>query len=411
MKMSKLFQWNEHFCVIRRPAVAILSSLLALPICSSAWANENVLDTLQVHGFLSQALIITDDNDFFGSSSENAGSLEYTEIGVNASIRPHRNVLVAAQVLSRRAGGETSDAIPTLDYGVVDYQMVSNQQRTLGLQVGRFKNPFGIYNQTRDVAFTRPSILLPQSIYFDRTRSLGIAGDGASIYHEERTQSGVFRFQAGVGKTRIEDDVDQALGLKRFPGSLRAGSSAIGQIRYEDNGGHFLMALSTASANADYEDAQPPLTNGSFQFQPWVFSLQYNDELWSLTSEYALRTIELDGFNPAIDQKKTGESWYVQYTRRMDNDWQWLIRFDRLVNDRNDRSGTRYAQSGLGPAHSQFADDITFGVQWTPRPNLMLAGEYHHVDGTGWLPLHKDADASETSRHWNMLLFQLSLRF
>ncbi len=95
----------------------------------------------------------------------------------------------------------------------------------------------------------------------------------------------------------------------------------------------------------------------------------------------------------------------------MDNDWQWLIRFDRLVNDRSDRSGTQYAQSGLGPAHSQFADDVTFGVQWTPRPNLMLAGEYHHVDGTGWLPLHKDADASETSRHWNMLLFQLSLRF
>ncbi|ERS85051.1 hypothetical protein Q671_09630 [Halomonas sp. PBN3] len=33
--------------------------------------------------------------------------------------------------------------------------MISNQPRTLGIQVGRFKNPFGFYNQTRDVAFTR----------------------------------------------------------------------------------------------------------------------------------------------------------------------------------------------------------------------------------------------------------------
>ncbi len=405
------FQWSEGVSLARmRTALAWLGLLVFSPF-APAWANDSVFDTLQVHGFLSQALVITDDNNFFGKSSENAGSLEYTEVGLNASLRPHANILVAAQLLSRRAGGDTRDAIPTLDYGVVDYQVVSNQQRTLGLQLGRFKNPFGLYNQTRDMAFTRPSILLPQSIYFDRTRSLGMAGDGASLYHEERTQAGVVRFQAGVGKARVEDDVDLALGLNRFPGTLQAGSSAIGQVRFEDNNGRFLMALSTASANADYEGSQPPLDNGSFQFQPWVFSLQYNHERWSLTSEYALRTVELDGFNPAIDQKKTGESWYLQYTRRVDSDWQWLLRFDRLINDRNDRSGSTYEQSGLGPAHSQFADDITVGVQWTPRPNLMVAGEYHHVDGTGWLPLDSDANASAKSRHWNMLLFQLSVRF
>ncbi len=411
MRVSMSFQWNEGISIACKHTKWFWMSLLAAYPFAPTWANDSMLDTLQVHGFLSQALVITDDNDFFGNSSKNVGSLEYTELGINASIRPHSNVLVAAQILSRRAGGETSDAIPTLDYGVVDYQMVSNQQRTLGLQLGRFKNPFGLYNQTRDVAFTRPSILLPQSIYFDRTRSLGMAGDGASLYHEERTQAGVFRFQAGVGKARIEDDVDLALRLDRFPGTLQAGSSAIGQVRFEDNSGRFLMAVSTASANANYQGSQPPLDNGSFQFLPWVFSLQYNHELWSLTSEYALRTIELDGFNPGIDQKKTGESWYVQYTRRVASDWQWLVRFDRLINDRNDRSGSAYEQSGLSPAHSQFADDITVGVQWMPRPNIMLAGEYHHVDGTGWLPLNTDASASETSRHWNMLLFQLSLRF
>ncbi|MFD2989988.1 hypothetical protein [Sphingopyxis terrae] len=90
-------------------------------------------------------------------------------------------------MLSRRAGGDTSDAAPTLDYGVVDYQMLASPARTLGVQVGRFKNPFGLYNQTRDVAFTRPSILLPQSIYFDRTRALGLAADGISLYAEEHT--------------------------------------------------------------------------------------------------------------------------------------------------------------------------------------------------------------------------------
>ena len=80
-----------------------LLATLALP-AGQAWADERVLDTLQMHGFLSQALVITDDNNVFGPSSERDGSLKYTEIGANASIRPHENVLLAAQILSRRAG-------------------------------------------------------------------------------------------------------------------------------------------------------------------------------------------------------------------------------------------------------------------------------------------------------------------
>ncbi|HSP58980.1 MAG TPA: hypothetical protein VLO12_11820, partial [Halomonas sp.] len=60
--------------------------------------EEAVLDTLQLHGFLSQALVITDHNDFFGPSSSDEGSLKYTEIGLNASLRPHQDVLIAAQV-------------------------------------------------------------------------------------------------------------------------------------------------------------------------------------------------------------------------------------------------------------------------------------------------------------------------
>ncbi|WP_342714265.1 hypothetical protein [Halomonas saccharevitans] len=100
-----------------------------------ARGEERVLDTLQMHGFLSQALIITDDNDFFGPSSEDEGSFKFTEIGANVSLRPHEDILLATQVLSRRAGGDGSNARPMLDYGIVDYQMLSNQQRTFGIQL------------------------------------------------------------------------------------------------------------------------------------------------------------------------------------------------------------------------------------------------------------------------------------
>ncbi|MCL7941858.1 hypothetical protein M8009_16325 [Halomonas sp. ATCH28] len=407
MIVSKSFRWSDSRSMIA------MAAALALGLSAQARSDEGVLDTLQVHGFLSQAMIITDDNNFFGPSSEDEGSFKFTEIGANASLRPHEDVLLAAQVLSRRSGGDGSDATPKLDYGLIDYQMLSDQQRTFGIQLGRFKNPFGFYNQTRDVAFTRPSILLPQSIYFDRTRSLGLAGDGVSLYHEERLETGALRLQAGFGQVRIEDDVDRTLGLERFPGSLEPDTSAIGQIRYEHDGGRIVTALSTASANAEYDSPPGMPGNGKFHFEPWVLSFQYNQELWSLTAEYAIRKLELEGFNAFADSERNGESWYIQYTRRFNNDWQWLVRYDSLVNDRGDRSGKEFEASTGGsiPAHTQFADDITLGLQWTPHPRVMLAGEYHHVDGTGWLPTQDNPDPSETSRRWNMLLFQLSLRF
>jgi len=389
-----------------------MAALLVLGLPGQVHSAEGVMGTLQMHGFLSQALVITDDNNFFGPS-EDGGSFKFTEIGANVSLRPHQDVLLAAQVLSRRAGGDGEDATLKLDYGLIDYQMLSTQQRTFGIQVGRIKNPFGFYNQTRDVAFTRPSILLPQSIYFDRTRSLGLAGDGLNLYHEERLKTGVLRLQAGFGKARIEDDADRALGLDRFPGSLEPNTSAITQARYEHDGGRIIMALSTASVNAEYDSPPGMPGDGTFHFKPWVVSFQYNQEFWSLTAEYAIRKLELEGFNAFADSERNGESWYVQYTRRFLDDWQGLVRYDSLVNDRSDRSGKEFEAStgGAIPAHTQFADDITLGLQWTPHPRVMLASEYHHVDGTGWLPIQDNPDPAKTERYWNMLLFQLSLRF
>ena len=406
MIMSKSFRWSEY------RAVAALLGVFIVSLPTNARSEESVMDTLQVHGFLSQALVITDDNNFFGPSSQDEGSFEFTEVGLNVSLRPHQDVLLAAQMLSRRAGGDGSDARPKLDYGLIDYQMISDQQRTFGIQLGRIKNPFGFYNQTRDVAFTRPSILLPQSIYFDRTRSLALTGDGLTLYVEERLNNGVVRGQLGVGEPQAGDDLNQTLQLNRILGSFDPQQSAIAQVRYEHDAGRFVAALSHANAKSQIDSHYPNVSDGDFYFRPWIFSLQYNQELWSVTAEYALRRSGLKNFNqPALNFDTTGESWYVQYNRRFYDDWQWLIRYDSLTSNRSDPNGENYEASGLGPAHSQFADDLTFGLQWTPHPQVMLAGEYHHVDGTGWLPNQDNPDVETTSRRWNMWLFQLSLRF
>ena len=81
MIVSKLFQWIEY------RITAITVSIFALISSSHVMGDDSVMDSFQVHGFLSQALVITDDNNFFGPSSEDNGSFEFTEIGLNASSR------------------------------------------------------------------------------------------------------------------------------------------------------------------------------------------------------------------------------------------------------------------------------------------------------------------------------------
>ncbi len=371
---------------------------------------DGVLDTLQTHGFVSQGFVLTDDNNLFGPSSD-GGSLQFTEVGLNASLQPHSDVLIAAQVLSRRAGGDGRAARPRLDYAILDYQVHSDRNRHWGVQVGRPKIPLGLYNQTRDVAFTRPSILLPQSIYFDRTRSMALSSDGLVVYGEERMPSGALRWQIGAGVPQAEEDLAEAVFLDDPQGRFRGRPSGIAQLLYEHDGGRVIGAFSVGRLRAEFDSAAPELDGGQFLLRPWVLSLQYNAEQWSLTGEYALRESSLSGAGVAREFDVTGESAYVQYSRRFREDWQWLVRFDVLYADRTDRSGSDFETATDLPAHSRFAKDLTFGLQWQPHPQLLVAAEYHRVDGTGWLPRRDNPDAFATERRWDAFLLQTSLRF
>lgn len=154
-------------------------------LCGPALALE-LFEGFQVHGFLSQGYILTTNNNFFGSS-ERGGSLDFTEMGINASwmVRPY--LQTAVQILSRRAG-EAAENEPELDFALLDYTAVETADRRLGVRGGRVRLPFGLYGDTRDVAFTRPSILLPQSIYFDRTPRAGNFGRRDPVLCRRRTR-------------------------------------------------------------------------------------------------------------------------------------------------------------------------------------------------------------------------------
>lgn len=392
-----------------------------------AWINnaadwyqkKSVQGDLQIHGFIGQSYIVTSHNDVFGNSDK-GGSFGLTEAGLNASFRPLPKLLVSAQVLSRRAG-EGSSGMPRLDFAFLDYRLYSHEANQFGIRAGRLKNPFGFYNDTRDVPFTRPSILLPQSIYFDRTRNLGMSGDSVQVYGDlSHPKWGSFSTQFGIWWPIVHDrDTKTSVFVPGMHGHLTREPSYIGRGIYETNDKRIRLAVSGIWLNTNYMSASNDTLisdgSGSLQFSPIYFSAQYNAERWSLTSEYAIRHFAYSNFNnKALDGTNFyGESYYVQGEYRFTPKWEGFVRYDALFTDRSDKSGKQWAsetgQNGL--EHSRYAKDITVGLRWNVTPEFMLRAEYHHVIGTGWLSKLDNPNPALTNKEWDLFAIQGSYRF
>ncbi len=381
-------------------------------MCGSALAFE-VFDGFQVHGFLSQGYFKTSANNIFGNS-DGSGSLDFSEIGINASWIPLPRLQLSTQLISRRAG-EGADGEVELDVGLADYSFLETAEARFGVRLGRVRLPLGLYNDTRDVPFARPSILLPQSIYPDAARTQQLSADGGMIYGAYHGTWGDLSVELGGVLPQVQNvDTEIEFFFQDLPGELDPEPSFVGRMIYEYGGGRFRLAVSGARVETQYEPrlAFPDdLTAGTNLFEPVIFSAQYNAERWSLTAEYRLLFDQSKGFGPLFpDDDIVGEAYYAQAIYRLDPHWEAVLRYDALYHDRDDRDGTEFkAETGL-PANLQFANDWTVGLRYNITSSLMMRAEYHWVYGTGWVSI-RDNDPSMVDKQWDIFALLVSYRF
>jgi len=362
-------------------------------------------DSMQVHGFLSQGFIHTSDNNFFGHSDDSL-STDFRELGLNSSWSVLPDLQLAMQVVWRDAG-QTDEGDLRIDYGLASYNLLSTESSLLTIRAGRVPTPLGFYNDTRDVASTRPSIFLPQSIYFDANRNLALSADGGYLYGEHRTDIGDFSFNFGLVIPRTDDPDFKSVILNGSSGSVQGDTSWVARVEYESPGDRVRLGVTYADFLSDFHSSSQVWNQGSFHFNPLILSAQYNAEKWSLTAEYALRHTRLDYLN-VNDVSFTGQSYYIQGAYHFTDKLEGLVRYDELVWDLDDQYGYRWPAQ-LGPQFSRYARDWTFGLRYEILPSLMLSAEYHHVNGTGWLARLENPQGE--TRNWDMYAFMLSYNF
>ncbi len=377
-----------------------LAVALGNAIFSSPAVAYDLTDNVQVHGFASQAYVSTTANRYFGPSD--TGSFDFRELGVNLSWQALPNLQFAAQVGSRKAGGAEPNARPRFDYALVDFAFYNSASGRAGVRVGRHRNPLGFYNLTRDVANTRPSIFLPESIYTDAARNLLLSLDGAQLYGESRTAVGDFFLDFGAGNVILDPISKQ---------SAKPATTYVGRLLYEHDGGRIRLALTGADAHVDL--ISPPFPSPKLSLRTYILSAQYNEEKWSLTAEALPDSkTSITGLAPLIaDTTTKGLSYYLQGTYRFTPVWEGMLRYDVLYSDKTDKSGARYAATTGLPAYSRFAKDWTVGLGWNVRPDTKIRAEYHRVDGTGWLSTRENPSPLSTKQRWDMFALQASYNF
>src|SRR5579863_10331752 len=115
--------------------------------------------TVQVHGFVSQGFIYTNDNNWL-TMNTSQGSAAFTDFGLNVSSQVTDKLRVGAQGYDRNLG-QLGQYHPSLDWAVVDYRF----KPWFGVRGGKVKTAFGLYSDIQDSDFLRTFVLLPQSIY------------------------------------------------------------------------------------------------------------------------------------------------------------------------------------------------------------------------------------------------------
>lgn len=389
---------------MKRIATILLLSLVILPLQA---------EDIKIHGFVAQGLIQAQDSNFVNDDGD--VSLKLTEVGVNASYKINSQLRVAGQGVYLNGGNRYPEGL-RIDYLFLDWHLVSNADWQFKLQLGRNKNYHWLYSSTRDVPHTRPSIILPQSLYFDAFRDVALGVDGLTVIVNTQNYLGDWDFNLSVGTSPISEEQTANLLGDLASGELEHKKDQQFSVYWRPVKSQWQLGMSLLDADFSYAAGENDvLFNGKETSQRIALHILYQGERWEFVSELLRERVILSNFvYPGFNSDKTSEGGYVQARYFLNPKFNLMARLDIYDQDRKDRKGlgiTAMSQ-GLVPAYFGYMDQATLGLSWKIAKNMQLQGEYHRVKGAGRLAPFLVPDVINNNHlYWDMWALQLMYWF
>lgn len=405
---SKAFKQLKNSTVSQ---IALLSCL-TLPFTVNAQDGNN--EKLQLHGFIAQGLVNVNGSDFVNDSGDI--TTELTEIGINASYQFTPTLRFAGQAVYLDGGNRFSKGA-RIDYALLDWMFYNDSNWLANLYLGRYKNTHWLYSGTRDVPHTRPSIILPQSIYFDGFRDIAMGSDGASTklsYSGENIGELDFTFSYGSSELDKDDiqlllgDMAQGTGDQKYVGQA--------SIYWTPEFSSWRFGLSMVDSVFTYEATPSDMfADAEFAFKQYTFAAMYEGEFWEFSSETTISDFGIEGFYvDGFEQTKVGQGIYLQTRYRLTDKVRLLARVEKFYADRDDKDGKKLEAEtgGLVPAYFGYQNSAVVGASVDFSDNLRVQMEYHRVQGTARLtPVVFPNVLLNDSEDWDMWALQLMYWF
>jgi hypothetical protein len=370
---------------------------------------------IYINGYIGVGYAIESANNFLDSKKDENKLIEGA---LNVTYEYNNNISFAGQVAYREFGEYFTDKTLRVDYANINYttSFLTNSEQSLS--IGRIKIPSGIYNSSRDTPITRPSILMPQSGYFDLFRNLWLSTDGIIISSSHQLTHGLVSISGGYGKTHIDDNFSNAaLGQDAF-GSWNGGSLSLIDIRF--NFDSLLFGLSYNNIHPKYlstsSDTIPlfpvgnkisPVINGNVDVSSYTAFIQYNLGRFEITSEYIYRDIISSGFIPAPPTKRDMDGYYAQLKYAASPSLNLMVRFDQFYRSADQKNGVE-TPIGTDPPWYNNATTSSVGFNYNINEHWSIIADVHYIKGSGWLPpFSYQVPESVEKKHWILSAFEV----
>jgi hypothetical protein len=363
------------------------------------------------HGFAAQGLVKSADSEFVDDPSK--WSLHLTEAGINGRVTFNDKLQFVAQGVYLDGGNRFPDGT-RIDYAFFDYALKQSSSWTANVHLGRYKNLHWFHSATQDVPHTRPSAILPQSVYFDGFRDVSLSSDGVAFTSTLLREHGDIQINWSLGKANFPQDL-----TRTFLGNSASGDAEQRFVHQFSvywtpafSGWH--LGISWLDTEFTY-DAQPEefLTDGESMFSRYQISARYSAENFELTSELLIEDVEIDGIAEfAVD--RMGYGGYLQGRYFVSPELSAMLRYDTYYLDKDDRSGNRLSQTfgGLVPNYAGYMHTYSVGVRWDIAEKWRLQAEHHWVEGSARLdPIITPTLLTPTDKHWRIVALQLMTWF
>ena len=363
----------------------IIASIATLLVCNFAVSAEIEDHAFSATGFASLTDIKSNRNSYIPGTDNEHGTLIGSELGVNASYDVTNHVGVYFGLYYNRA----QDSSSIFDYGFVDFSTSgSDLEISYGVRLGKVKNTYGFFNDSRVNPRTRPQIILPQSVYFDAFNKFASRSTGAQFYFNDTLKCGwQVELTAGVSQTRLTSN--QANEIKEvyyivpnLPASFSSVSpSYYAQLQVSNNKWQFQYDYSPLKWKYTNELPFPmPFADHQLKMDSHQFGVRYHGGNWTATSEtlYGRATFKShgDGMMPSTSEVI---GYYVMGEYDFSSALRGYTSYSRF-GPLQAGSKESLKQIGVDPLNSSLKD-FTVGAAYKLNKNWMLKGETHFIKG------------------------------